>query len=349
MLAALYHGNRDVRVEEVPEPTPGPGDVKIRVSCAGICGTDVKDYFAGPLFLPTTPHPVSGAQIPLIFGHEFSGVVAELGDGAADIAVGQRVAIEPIYTCGKCIYCEEGDYNLCDRSYFHGSQTYLGGMAECTVVKRSMVHSLPESVSFEQGALVEPMSVAMHSVQRAHTREGAVAVVYGAGPIGLGVYLGLRAEGLSDVVVVEPSVERRRAAERLGCEAVLDPSGTDIAHAVLVHTEGRGADVSFDVAGAASGLTAAIRSTRKQGQVIIVAAHESPMEFQPNEILMKEVSVTTSFAYCNDFQRVIGHMAAGKYPTDGWVEHVGLDALPEAFDALRSASLNKVVVNMDLA
>jgi (R,R)-butanediol dehydrogenase/meso-butanediol dehydrogenase/diacetyl reductase len=159
MRAAVYYGPTRLEVTEVPAPDPGVGQVKVKVGFNGICGTDLHEFYSGPIFVPTEPHPLMGRQLPLTLGHEFSGVITDVGDEVIGYAEGDRVAIEPIYSCGRCGPCEAELYNLCQHIGMHGL-TADGGMAEYAVVPTHMLHRLPENVSLELGALVEPMSVA---------------------------------------------------------------------------------------------------------------------------------------------------------------------------------------------
>ena len=154
--AAVFHGPRDLRVESVPEPDPGPGDVKLRVRFNGICGSDLHEYYDGPLTTRNTPHPLTGVKNPVIMGHELCGEVVALGAGVEDLAIGDLVAVEPLETCGRCLYCGLGQYNHCPLVALHGYNRAGGGLAEFTVVRRRMAHRLPPGVTAMQGALIEP-------------------------------------------------------------------------------------------------------------------------------------------------------------------------------------------------
>lgn len=194
MKAAVYHGPNKLEVADVPEPNPREGTVKLRVGFNGICGTDLHEYYAGPIFIPTAPHPLTGQELPLVMGHEFAGVITEVGPGVSGWREGDRVAVEPIYKCGHCAPCQAGNYNICAQIGFHGLMSD-GGMAEYTVVPTEMLHRLPDSVSLELGALVEPMSVAYHAATLGEVDAGDTAMVFGAGPIGIGLWFALRGRG----------------------------------------------------------------------------------------------------------------------------------------------------------
>ena len=223
MRAAVFHGREDLRLESVPEPQPGPGDVKLRVHYNGICGSDLLEYYDGPVTTRTTPHPLTGIANPVIFGHEFCGEVVELGAGVTDLQPGQLVAVEPLETCGRCLYCGSGQYNHCPLVAFHGYNRAGGGLAEYTVVKRAMAHLLPAGMSSLQGALIEPLGVAWHTAARCSVEAGQTVAIHGAGPIGVGVYLTLRGRGV-ETIIVEPSPVRRAVLADLGARSLIDPT-----------------------------------------------------------------------------------------------------------------------------
>ena len=248
MRAAVYYGNHQLKIEDVPEPTAGAGQVKVRVSRNGICGTDLHEYFDGPIFIPPSePHPLTGRNMPLVLGHEFSGTVTEVGAGVTGVREGDRVTIEPVYRCGECRPCRAGRYNLCQIVGFHGLMAD-GGMAEYTVVPRNQVHKLPDSVPLEMGALVEPMSVAYHAAVLGEVGDQGSALIFGAGPIGIGIWFALRGMGLTEIDVVEPSPVRRASIEALGART-LDPANQDVPALIAERTSGQGVDAAFDAAG----------------------------------------------------------------------------------------------------
>ncbi len=191
MRAVVYNAREDVAITDVPEPKAGDGQVLVKVGYNGICGTDLHEYYAGPIFIPTEPHPLTGRAAPLILGHELAGTVVEVGPGVKSLSEGDRIAVEPLYVCGECVPCRAGRYNICTRIGFHGLSTD-GGMAEYTVVNESMAHKLPDEVSTELGALVEPMSVAYHAAKLGDVDPDGTALVFGGGPIGIGLWFALR-------------------------------------------------------------------------------------------------------------------------------------------------------------
>ncbi len=350
MQAARFHAKEDVRIEDVAEPDPGPGQVKLRNAYAGICGSDLHVYYSpeasGMDF--SKPHPVTGAMPPQILGHEFSGTIVELGKGVRGHAVGDRVAVWPVYYCGECPACRKGAYNVCQKIGFHGLSSDGGGMAAFTTVDATpeRLHKLPESVDLRLGALVEPMAVAWHAVERSGVKAGQSALIAGAGPIGIGVWFALRARGVETIVVSEPSPDRRRALGALGAKTVIDPMEKDgLAEAVTSSTRGQGVDVAFDASGAGPAVKQALGQLTPLGMLTVVALHEKGFEFNPTQLVMGETAMNGSLAYLPaDFDAVIEAMAAGRYTAEGWVAEVDVDGVVGAFGELRAGRGMKVLV-----
>ena len=185
MRAARYYGNKDIRIEEIDEPTAGAGEVLIDVAFCGICGTDLHEYLDGPIFCPTPDTPTSwtGETAPVTLGHEFSGVVAALGEGITDLEVGDTVVVEPyILKDGTDTGPDSTDYHLSEGMNFIGLGGGGGGLAEKLAVRRRWVHKIDPSIPLDQAALIEPLAVAYHGVQRSGAKAGDIAVIGGAGP-----------------------------------------------------------------------------------------------------------------------------------------------------------------------
>jgi (R,R)-butanediol dehydrogenase/meso-butanediol dehydrogenase/diacetyl reductase len=313
MKAVRFHGNRDVRVDDIEEPQVQPGTVKIAPEWCGICGSDVHEYLIGPETIPAVgkPHPITGEVVPIVLGHEFAGRVVEVGSGISDIAIGDKVAVEPIIRDNTCPACRSGNYNMCPSIGFHGLSGGGGGLAEFTVVPRYMVHKLPDGMSTELGALVEPLAVGWHAVRRSGIRLGETAVIVGAGPIGLVTMLALRAAGAGLIVMVEISEARKSKAVAMGADLVLDPKNQDVVAAVREMTSG-GVDVAFDASGNNATLTTALSCVRPHGRVVNIALWEHPAEIDMFKFLFTEASLTSSLAYANDHASVISALSNGR-------------------------------------
>jgi len=347
MRAAVYHGRRDLRLEDVPEPVPQAGDVKLRVRYNGICGSDLHEYYAGPITTRASePHPLTGVTNPVIFGHELCGEVVALGAGVEDLDVGDLVAVEPLETCGHCLACGSGRYNHCPLVAFHGYNRSGGGLAEYTVVRRRMAHRLPAGLTAMQGALIEPLAVAASTVRRCRVESGQTVAIHGAGPIGIGVYLTLRERGVR-VIVSDPSPIRRDVIRALGASYVLDPRQDDVVTAIRDLTGGLGADASVDAAGVPVAFRTALHSTAVDGNLVVVAIHEHPIEIPPFDLLMPEVRITGVAMYCNDFPDVIASMARGTFPMSGWVSTIPFERLLEdGFERLQRQEALKILVDV---
>jgi (R,R)-butanediol dehydrogenase/meso-butanediol dehydrogenase/diacetyl reductase len=211
-----------------------------------------------------------------------------------------------------------------------------------------MLHALPDSLSLEHGALVEPMSVAFNGVLRSRIEPGQTGLVFGAGPIGIGVFLGMRAIGVENILVVEPSPARRAAIEALGASDVIDPRACDVAKEVSRRTRGRGVEAAIDCAGAPETFALGPVVTRARGRTVIIALFERPVTVHPLQILLGDKEIVGSMSYgAGVFERVIGLMAAGHYPTAGWVDHIELaELIPQGLQALRRGERMKVLVDL---
>jgi (R,R)-butanediol dehydrogenase / meso-butanediol dehydrogenase / diacetyl reductase len=328
MRAAVYHGPRDLRLESVPEPEPGAGDVKLRVLFNGICGSDLLEYYDGPVTTRVTPHPLTGVKNPVILGHELCGEVVSCGTGVTDLAPGDLVAVEPLETCGACGWCIAGQYNHCPNLALHGYNREGGGLAEFTVVRRLMAHRLPTGMTPMQGALIEPLAVAWHTANRCRLEAGQTAVIHGAGPIGIGVCLTLKRRGV-DVIGFDPSPLRRSVLERCGARITLDPAACDPVSAIRDLTGGHGAHASVDAAGVPAAFHAALHGTRVDGTAVVVAIHHVPLVVPPFDLLMPEVNLTGVAMSVNAFPSVIEAMALGDYPLDAWVETIPFEDVVE--------------------
>jgi (R,R)-butanediol dehydrogenase/meso-butanediol dehydrogenase/diacetyl reductase len=346
MRAAMYYGNHKLEIEDIPEPSAGEGQVKVRVSRNGICGTDLHEYFDGPIFIPPQqPHPLTGKAMPLVLGHEFSGTVTEVGAGVTDVGEGDRVTIEPIYRCGHCRPCKAGHYNLCNSVGFHGLMAD-GGMAEYTVVPQNQVYRLPDSIPLEMGALVEPMSVAYHAAVLGEVNDQSRALIYGAGPIGIGLWFALRGMGLTEIDVVEPSSTRRTSIEALGART-LDPTAVDVPELIADRTNGDGVDAAFDAAGVTPAVESALECVGERRPLISVAIYDKPISTPLINLVLRERRIQGTICYTgDDYRAVIALMAQGHYDTTGWVDTIPMSGvLEQGFEELRAGRKMKLLVD----
>jgi len=337
--AAVFYGPKDVRLEDVPEPEIRDGSVKVKVDWCGICGTDLHEYLAGPIFIPPqgSPHPITGETLPLTLGHEFAGEVVEVGNDVDGVSAGDKVAIEPVFRCGECAACLRGATNLCEKLGFYGLMGGGGGMSEFAVMPSYMIHQLPEGLTSEQGALVEPIAVGLRAVRRAGFREGQSALVFGGGPIGAVTVQCLKAAGAGQIMVAELSEARKKKALDIGADAVIDPREEDVVEKVKELTDGEGAEHSFDAAGIQVTLETALHATRKGGTVTIISIWEGPVQINPNDIVLSELNVVGTICYTpEDFADTIAMLKDGSIETEGIItERIPLsDVVKGGFDEL---------------
>ncbi|KAM0817593.1 hypothetical protein AB5N19_03400 [Seiridium cardinale] len=324
MRALRFHGKRDIRLDEVEEPAIRAGWVKIKPAYVGICGTDLHEYLGGNNLIPRPghPHAITKETSPLTLGHEFSGVVEEVGGNIDDLVPGQRVCIQPTIYCNECYSCQRGLYNACTKNGFIGLSGWGGGLAELTTVPRSAVWKLPTRVSLEFGALVEPLAVGYHAVSVAPIAHPILAntpiLVLGGGPIGLSVIQAILAQSVSLsspplIIISEPSKARQQFAREFGARHVVDPLKEDLVAEVMKLTEGRGCDVVLDAAGAQVGLDEAMRCLCAGGTVVNIAVWEKRATLDMNELTFRERAYIGCATYNNqDFGHVLEAIDDGR-------------------------------------
>lgn len=314
MKALRYHARGDFRLDDVAEPVVRDGWVIVDVEWSGVCGSDLHEFEHGPIQVPQNePHAVTGEQVPVILGHEFAGTVSEVGSGVENLRVGDRVTVEPLTHCQECDQCWAGRYHLCRRRAIVGVHGGSGGFSARALVPAYAAHKLPDSVSTDVGALVEPLAVAWHSARTLGFKAGQTALVMGAGPIGLATLLCLRAFGASKVYVgVRRPGERKSRAQLLGADKVFDSSEVDIVDAVMSATNGLGVDAVFETSGAQDAMDTALKAVCLAGRIATVAVWPEPGRLDFMMLLLKEVRLVGSMCYSHDFQPVIEALADGR-------------------------------------
>ncbi|KAG8167639.1 hypothetical protein KVR01_003328 [Diaporthe batatas] len=320
MRALRYYGIEDIRLEDIPEPECRPGCVKIKPNFVGICGSDIHLYYDEAVSTkPDFAHPLTkDEKMPVVFGHEFGGVVTEVGEGAGTRArVGDLVAVRPSLYDGTCEACAAGHTNVCQAWGWRGIHAN-GGLAEAAVVEAKTVFRLPPGTAPELAALVEPLSVAWHATRLARgLTPDSTALVLGGGPIGCAVFLALRAQGLTKIVVSEPTPARREMLVALGAEPgrVLSPAGDDVVAAVMELSGGaRGAHAVFECAGLPVTLGTALAALRPRGTIVNVAVRAAPVpEVDLNMYVYKEATLVSSLSYRDeDYEEVIEALGSGR-------------------------------------
>ncbi|WP_454293348.1 2,3-butanediol dehydrogenase [Salana multivorans] len=352
MRAARYYNHHDIRIEDIPEPEVTPGTVGVEVAWCGICGSDLHEYIDGPNFVPPpgSPHPISGESAPVTMGHEMSGIVYAVGEGVEDIAVGDHVVVEP-YVIADDVDTgpDSRDYHISPNMGFIGLSGRGGGLGERLAVQRRWVHQIADSVPLDQAALIEPLSVGYHAAQRAGAKAGDVALVTGAGPIGLLTSAVLTAMGVR-VVISEPSALRRETAQRTGvAEHVLDPREVDVVARVAELTDGRGADIGFECTSVQPALDTLVDALRPQGVLVVVSIWSHPASFDLLTVVLKELEIRGTIAYVNNHPATIELVESGKIDLAPFITgRIGLDQLvDEGFETLihRNETAVKILVS----
>lgn len=350
MRAARYYDRNDIRIEDIVEPELKPGTVAIDVAWCGICGTDLHEYLEGPLFIPPAghPHPISGESAPVTLGHEFSGTITALGEGVTDLTVGENVVVEP-YIIGADVDTSEGAaYQLSKDMNFIGLGGRGGGLAEKIVVERRWVHPIGD-IPLDQAALIEPLSVGHHAYVRSDAKAGQVAIVGGAGPIGLLTAAVLKAKGLT-VYISELSEARKAKALETGvADAVFDPREGDVASQVRELTNGQGADVGFECSSVPAVLDMLLDAVRPGAVIVNVSIWGHKPAVDMPKLVLKEVDLRGTIGYANDHPDTIALVQSGKLDLSRFITgRIGLDGLvTEGFEQLINNNEEhvKIIVN----
>jgi (R,R)-butanediol dehydrogenase/meso-butanediol dehydrogenase/diacetyl reductase len=304
MKALRWYGRKDLRYEEVPEPSPWPGQVKALINLVGICGTDLKEYAAGPCML-------SPDKVPVTLGHEFAGRVVEVGEGVTGFKVGDRVTGLGYWCCGQCYYCKRGLYNLCLNSDFTGLSKD-GCMAEYLTAPGYSFYRLPDSVSDEVGTLVEPLAVSLHAVRQGKVRPGDTVAIVGDGTIGLCSLLAARVAGATAVYVVAKHKGRGEMASAMGATAVIYLGDGDPVSRLGDLTDGLGANVSIECVGQSDTPQLAVQLARRGGTVVIVGVFERPGSFDFSSMTFSERTLVGSSIYIDEAKTAIALLADGR-------------------------------------
>lgn len=336
MLSARYTGDGAVETAEIDAAEPGPGQVQVRVAFTGLCGTDL--------------HIVHGAmdarvERPLVFGHEASGEVAAVGAGVEGWAVGDPVTVMPLDWDGTCPACRAGHTHICQHLDFIGIDS-PGALQELWNVPARTLVRLPSGLPLDHAALVEPVAVAVHDVRRSELRAGDKAVVIGGGPIGVLIATVARDQG-AEVVVIELDAGRRAQIADLGIQT-LDPRATDQVGWVNDWTDDAGADVVFEVSGAAAAVLGATGLAKVRGTVVVVAIHPTPREIDLQRMFWRELRLLGARVYeAEDFATAVELLARGVIPAELLITRiVPLSKTAEAFGDLEAGRAMKILVDV---
>lgn len=336
MRTAAYTGNKTITTADAEPTAPGPGQVQIKVAYTGLCGTDLHILHGNMDARVTTP---------LVFGHEMSGTIAAVGEGVDGWAPGAAVTVMPLDWDGTCPACLAGNQHICQNLNFIGIDS-PGSLQGLWNVPADVLVALPEDLRLDYAALVEPVAVAVHDVRRANITPGEKAVVIGGGPIGVLIASVAREFG-AEVTVIELDPTRRKAIEELGF-TTLDPRETDQVAWVTEWTGGAGADVVFEVSGAAAAVLGATDLAKVRGTLVVVAIHPTPREINLQRVFWRELTILGARVYQRtDFEKAVELVHQGVIPAELLITRiVPLSQTQAAFADLESGKAMKILVDV---
>lgn len=304
---------------------PSHDQVLIKTKAVSICGSDLHTFKG--------KHPF--AQLPAALGHELSGEVIKVGEAVKRLKVGDRVALEPVITCGQCVFCQKGTYNLCTNISFHHREGQ-GAFTPFFVANEKWLHNLPKNISFEEGALLEPLAVAVHAVQKSDIALGDTVAIFGVGAIGLMILVLSRLSGASDIITVDVQDFRLMAAREMGTSLALNNRGGRTVDEIIRRVGGLGVDVAFEAVGIQTTFVQSLQALKKGGRAILVGLNPEPEVTLPSNIFVqKEISLSGSQGYCWDFQTALKLVETGSIDLSRFIsQRVPFDSLQEGFEIL---------------
>jgi len=342
---------RDFRMEMRAVPTIGEHDVLVKVEKVGICGSDVHYWHRGYAgrFKVTSP---------LVLGHESSGQIIKTGSKVTNVAIGDRVALEPGIPCRHCESCREGRYNLCVGVRFCATPPVDGTLCQYFAHPADFCFKLPDAISYEMGALLEPLAVAVYSVRRAEIRMGDAVLVLGAGPIGLMCLLAAKAAGASQVAITDINEQRLAFAQRLGATSVhhidvqrekeeIHQRGGDMA-AQIKKSLGRAPTAALECSGAQSSVQLALKALDSRGIMAVIGRGAAEVSVLPADIVCKEIDIRGVFRYANCYPAALELLISGQINLDGFISHrFGLDQVEDAFQTAHAGQAIKVMIDIN--
>jgi L-iditol 2-dehydrogenase len=341
MKAMLLSKYRHLEIAELPTPTPGPGELLIKVAACGICGSDVHGYDGS-----------SGRRIPpIVMGHEAAGIVAAIGPQVNRWSEGDRVTFDSTISCGACPYCVRGEINLCDRRQVLGVSCIdyrcAGAFAEYVIVPQRIVYRLPDTLSFSEAAMLEAVAVAVHAVSLSQISPGDKALVLGAGMIGLLCLQALRAAGCSSVYIADVDASRLKLAREVGATETLHATGDELIAEILNRTNGAGVDLAVEAVGIDATVRSAVHAVRKGGTVTLVGNITPEVTLPLQKAVTRQIRIQGSCASAGEYPQAIALLTSGAIKVKPLITAVApLEDGPRWFERLysREPNLMKVVL-----
>ena len=339
MKAGIYHGEKSIGIEEVDVPAPEPGYVLLEMKNCGVCGSDLHSYFG------------RWGQSSNALGHEVSGIVAECGEGVTSVEVGDRVCVECFSHCGKCRFCNVGDYNLCEnlRGASGGGHA---GFAEYVIAHSSSLLHFPENLSFEGGAMIEPLAVSYRAFRRTQADYQDTVLVIGSGTIGLLAVAAAKVSGVRRAMACARYDHQADMAKELGADNVIRVPDRNVKEDVLEATDGLGADAVIETTASAGGFSDALSSVRKKGTIVLVGGYHKPLEVHLGRIMESEIRVTGSSCYGysgmrKDFEWSMDLISTKKILVSKLITHrFSLDDIQNAFEIAADKKTGSIKVQV---
>jgi L-iditol 2-dehydrogenase len=342
MNALLLSQYKHLEIATLPVPVPEPFDVLVQVAACGICGSDVHGYDG-----------TSGRRIPpLVMGHEAAGVVAAIGTGVSTFKPGDRVTFDSTVYCGQCEFCLQGEINLCNNRQVIGvscgDYRRAGAFAEFVVVPQRIAYHLPDALEFQEAAMLEAISVALHAVRISEMKGGETALVIGAGMIGLLTLQAAKAGGASRVLVADIDRTRLQTARSLGADETLLLSGSELVKEILKQTEGRGVDLVLEAVGREETIAASIASVRKGGTVTLIGNISPEVKIPLQAVVSRQIRLQGSCASSGEYPQAMELLASGKIQVKSLITAVApLSDGPRWFARLHAGEPNLMKVVLD--
>ena len=340
MKALVYEGPRQMHIREYPECFPKAGEVKIKVKYCGICGSDIHGYTGA-----------SGRKIPpMVMGHEFSGVVTQVGEGVQKFRVGDRVAVQPVKYCGECEFCKSGNMNICANRRGLGVLDVDGAFTEYICMEEKYVYGLKDTVSDEEGALLEPLSVAYHAVRHAQPLEGRNVLIAGTGTIGLLILMLVKANHAKNIIVTDLSEDRLAQARSFGADIAVNPGTQDLDSVLREAGIRDDIDVAIECVGATPTCQQTVDFVKIQGRIVWVGNAAKMVSVNMQNIVTRELSVQGTYAFTEeDFAGALKLLEEKKIPARKIVTRmVTLDQTVEAFEDLTKGAGKDIKILVDV-
>jgi L-iditol 2-dehydrogenase len=342
MQAFVLYQPRDLRAERRPVPSIAADQVLVRVRAVGVCGSDVHYWYSGRI------GPVA-VESPMILGHECAGEVVELGANVSHLHVGDRVALEPGVPCGQCEFCRAGRYNLCPEVVFFATPPVDGAFCEYVAHRAAFAYRLPEEVSYEEGAMCEPLSVGIHAVRRAGIGLGDSVLITGAGPIGLVTLMAARAAGATMTIVTDLQPGRLQLARELGATVSVDIRSHDAQAIVRDLTAARGVDATIECTGASRAMLTGITSVKRGGTAVWVGTADDAYTIPAVDVIRRALTVRGIFRYRHTYPPAIDLIATGQAEVARLITHrFPLDRLQEAMETAHTGRDGAVKVIVEI-